>query len=343
MPRTDVQSHHRLRPVTPPAVRNGQRHFPEETEQQDHAEREAEGPPVDERLHRPEEPGGRQHRNHRQVKKVPGKTLRPRRQEFLVEHRRPDQRRGQQHRGAMKARQGGQGPGPELLVRHAIGPHPVFVRPDITEQREHEPGRVEHELLDRDRATPGGNLPAQRCGLVGEGEEVVAEQQIQQEPERGQDAQGRPARPPRQREVAAPVQPHPQSDQRDDEQQQTPRVTQRARSDRIQPEFSRVFHGTQRQGGRQNQQTGTQDHHAKFLLRLPPPDAWVGPGPERSRRQLPQRRLQPAPPASPRARNTGRTTGRRPEFTTGVDRSVPFGKDFRPDQFSGDRSGMHTG
>ena len=118
-------------------------------------------------------------------------------------------------------------PGLGLVVRDVVGPEPVLVAPDVEQEHRQKAEGVEGELLDGDRAADDGDRDAQRGRPVLEGEEGVAEEDVQEEAEGDQAGQGEPEGFPLEAVVRVPQEPPGQHGDGDDEQRQAAGVSQR--------------------------------------------------------------------------------------------------------------------
>src|SRR5437660_6863792 len=115
------------------------------------------------------------------------------------------------------------------VVGNIVSPHPIFVTPDITQQREHEASEVEDELLDWNGPAHCGYFATEGCCLVSENKKGVAKEQIQQEPDWREHSDGSPKCFPWKLQVRAAGKPPPERRDRHNEQEQAPCISKRRR------------------------------------------------------------------------------------------------------------------
>ncbi len=133
--------------VFPPAIGQGESHFPKQTHKKKQKKCEAESAPVDKSLRGAKKAGRRNQRSADEIDKVPREPFRCLGDELTVQNCGCDQDDTKDDRSKMKSNDARYVPSRFLVVRDIVSGHPVFVAPDVTQQDEHEACQVENEFL----------------------------------------------------------------------------------------------------------------------------------------------------------------------------------------------------
>jgi hypothetical protein len=228
-PRPDLQTHHRLVAVSPPAIGQSQRHFPQQADHEQKEEGETECAPIDEAPGGLEKSGRRDQRSTREIDEVPREPGGFSGEKFSINNCACDQDQAEDYGSEMKTHDARHSPGRGLIIRDVVRRHPVFVAPDITQEHEHETRQIKDELFYWYRAAARRDVDAESCGFVWEDEEIVAEQQIEDEAQRRQNCDRTPKGRARELQIGSGDEPPGQRCDRNDEEEQTPSVTERCR------------------------------------------------------------------------------------------------------------------
>src|SRR5882762_3507811 len=110
------------------------------------------------------------------------------------------------------------------IVRNAVGDQPVFAQPDIEEKDHDESAQIEDVLFDRDGMSQGGGENPECRAAVGKTEEPAGKNKVEQEANRGQNADSAPEGSLWNLQALARQKPDCNHENRDDEQRQTPSV-----------------------------------------------------------------------------------------------------------------------
>src|SRR6266853_868910 len=78
------------------------------------------------------------------------------------------------------------------VVRNAVGDQPVFAQPDIEEKDHDESAQIEDVLFNRDGMSQGGSGNSECRAAVGKTEEPAGKNKVEQEANRGKDADSTP-------------------------------------------------------------------------------------------------------------------------------------------------------
>src|SRR5215216_4557795 len=101
-PRSDVKPHHRAWPVFPPAVRQSERRFPKQTDQQQQEKCKTKCPPINKRPDRVEKASRWNQRRANQINEIPGETLWRAGKKLPIHNCSGDQQNTEQDRREMK-------------------------------------------------------------------------------------------------------------------------------------------------------------------------------------------------------------------------------------------------
>src|SRR5215469_14890814 len=115
------------------------------------------------------------------------------------------------------------------VIAHVVRRNPIFIAPNVTRQHQHEPGEIENEFFNRNRAAQRGYFPTESGRFIWENEKSVAKQQVEQETERRQHRDCSPERFSWKLQIGPASKPPTQRADRDDEQYEAPRVSERRR------------------------------------------------------------------------------------------------------------------
>src|SRR5437867_9862725 len=131
------------------------------------------------------------------------------------------------------------------VVGDVVGRHPIFITPDITQQHQHEAGKVEDEFLDWNRSTHRGYLATECRRYVWENEESVAKEQVEQETKWREHGDSSPECLSRKLQIWTAGEPPPARRDGNNKQDQAPCISERRRIIRSGLQNDRVNDGAQ--------------------------------------------------------------------------------------------------
>src|SRR5438552_17212403 len=150
-PCSDVKPDQNITAVFPPAIRQGESHFPQQTHKEQQKKRETKRAPVDEPLRGVKKAGRRNKRSADEINKIPRKPIRCTGDELAVHNCGCDQDDTKDDRSKMKTNDARYILGRFLVVRDVVSCHPIFVAPDVTQQDEHEACQIKNEFFNWNR------------------------------------------------------------------------------------------------------------------------------------------------------------------------------------------------